>query len=166
LGPRNWRCEGVLVGTGTAVGTGQSNTTAIINNACHAGDGLLSAAEVCDQYDDGTYSDWFLPSKDEALLMYTNLAANGFGTFSGQWHWTSSEQDATSTFRISFVSGAQPPDGKDDTRRVRAVRAFACVTPSPDIPTMSQWSLFLFGLIILTLGLVFGYNVWNRKAIA
>jgi hypothetical protein len=80
--------------SGTAVGTGQSNTTAIINVQ---GVGTYSAS-ICNDYiitaEGVTYDDWFLPSKDELMLMYTKLKVAGLGGFSdagGQAYWSSSE---------------------------------------------------------------------------
>ena len=49
-------------------------------------------------YAGGGYTDWFLPSKDELNLMYTNKAtinttatANGGSSFSSSWYWSSTE---------------------------------------------------------------------------
>lgn len=54
---------------GTAVGTGLSNTNAIIAQSGHT----TSAAKLCKDYRGGGKSDWFLPSIDELNLVYENL---------------------------------------------------------------------------------------------
>ena len=53
----------------TAIGTGQANSDFIIAQTDHTG----SAAQVCLDYVDGIYSDWFLPSQDELAKIYINL---------------------------------------------------------------------------------------------
>lgn len=83
--------------TGTAVGTGQANTTTIINNQ---GAGVY-AAKLCDDLVVGAYSDWYLPSKDELNLMYTNIGQGvnavaplfNVGDFGSVNYWSSSEYD-------------------------------------------------------------------------
>ena len=87
---------GTLVGTQTAIGTGQANTTAIIGQAGH----YDSAAKNCN--DKNMYivetatnvGDWFLPSQDELNLMKQNLylASPSLGGFTiGRFYWSSSE---------------------------------------------------------------------------
>jgi len=112
--------------TATAIGTGQSNTTAIINNQ-GAGD---YAATVCDNYTAGGY-EWFLPSKDELNEMYLNkaainatAAANGGDDFEGTYYWSSTEIDISSVWEQSFSSGNQGSDNKDYLHSVRAVQAY------------------------------------------
>jgi hypothetical protein len=80
----------VEIGTsaqGTAIGTGQTNTTAIIGQTGHT----TSAAKLCDDLIVGSYDDWFLPSEDELNLMYTNLYNEGVGGFANDSYWSSSE---------------------------------------------------------------------------
>jgi hypothetical protein len=121
----------------TAIGTGQANTTAIINQTGHTG----SAAKVCDDYTDGTYTDWYLPSRDELNLMFTNLEVDGVGGFAAIY-WSSSEIDANNawvqffhdmTGPVIIPAGAQKiydkswdivPIGGIPSTTVRAVRAF------------------------------------------
>jgi hypothetical protein len=112
----------VLVTTGTAIGTGQANTIAIIGQTGHT----TSAAKLCYDYDDGTYSDWFLPSKDEMNLVYLNLIARGTGNFASMFYWTSSENDSNDAW---IYEPMNPPifcAAKNfvDFMHVRAVRAF------------------------------------------
>ena len=85
------------------------------------------AAQLCDALVYGGYSDWFLPSRDELHLMYTNLhnATGGpFGGFAGDLYWSSSEYDAYYAWYQGFIGGDQYSGYKIGTFRVRAVRAF------------------------------------------
>lgn len=45
-------------------------------------------------------------------------------------------------------------------------RTFYTFAPPAPVPTMSQWGLFLFSLVILNLGVVFIWNYNRREAIA
>ena len=73
--------------TGTAIGTGQANTTAIVTTQ---GAGSY-AAQLCNDLTVGGYNDWFLPSKDELDLMYENLYLQEVGGFTDDYYWSSSE---------------------------------------------------------------------------
>jgi len=109
-----------LVGTtGTAIGTGQANTTAIVGQAdCASG-----AAKLCDDLTLNTYSDWFLPSKDELHKLYLNKDA--IGGFTTSWYWSSSEGDANRAWMRYFSSDYSLSWYKNYTYpRVRAVRTF------------------------------------------
>lgn len=133
----SWGCAGTGVGTAAAVGSGQANTTAIVNNACHMADGFTLAGEACDNYDDGTYSDWFLPSRFELQLMWTNLAdsdqngnntgpgdSGNIGGFQTGNYWSSYENGSNNAFIRGFGSGNENNFAKIHTLQVRPVRAF------------------------------------------
>jgi len=120
-------------GTETDIGSGQSNTTRIVkwlSNHSEAG----KAAQLCDalvvENNGVTYSDWFLPSKDELYLIYTNLYLDGVGGFAGNnidKYWSSSEDDDDAYYAWvqSFGDGDQDwVNYKNGASRVRAVRAF------------------------------------------
>ena len=115
--------NGSFIGTGaigTAIGTGQSNTNTII-----AAQGTGSyAATLCDGLTIGIYSDWFLPSRNELNKLYQNLHQNGFGFFSNNYYWSSTEKDLLNAWLQDFGLGVQFDLGKFDAYRVRAVRAF------------------------------------------
>jgi len=104
--------------TGTAIGTGQANTTAIVNIQ---GAGSY-AAKLCHDLTVGGYNDWFLPSKDELDKLYTNKVA--IGGFAGYGYWSSSELSAGYAWGQYFLNGYQYDDPKYFSYRVRAVRAF------------------------------------------
>ena len=128
---------------GTAVGTGSANTTAMLALPCTSG-----AAFSADAYAGGGLTDWFLPSKDElnAMCYYSRnlsaspdptdscyatsgttqdstFAAGNFG-FAGDAYWSSSQTNAGNAWTQNLVNGNRTNGTKDNTLRVRPVRAF------------------------------------------
>ena len=102
---------------GILIGTGQTNTTAIVGQSgCVSG-----AAWLCNNLNEGGYTDWFLPSKDELSKLYLNKVA--IGGFADKFYWSSSELNALTAWGQSFNSGGGY-GSKSSTFRVRAVRAF------------------------------------------
>ena len=119
--------------TSASIGQGQTNTTAMMGQAGYSG----GAAKVCNDYsitvNEITYSDWFLPSKDELNQMYEHKAAiNSAATATGvggsnffdYYYWSSSEFDNDDAWVQLFNDGSQYGSYKYDTSNVRAVRAF------------------------------------------
>ena len=104
--------------TGTAIGTGQANTTAIVTIQ---GAGSY-AAQLCNDLTVGSYSDWFLPSKDELAKLYIERVK--IGNFASDGYWSSSENNAFYAWYQNFYNGSQSGYSKYYTSRVRAVRAF------------------------------------------
>ena len=114
--------------TGTAIGTGSANTTAIISVQ---GTETSYAARLARAYTGGEYTDWFLPSKDELNKMYTNratinttAASNSGSNFSTNYYWSSTESGSNFAWLQDFNDGYQGFANKDFTFNVRAVRAF------------------------------------------
>jgi hypothetical protein len=109
--------------TGTAIGTGLSNTNTIITIQ---GAGSY-AAKICADYTvtvgQVTYDDWYLPSKDELNLLYLHKTA--IGSFSDRYYWSSTEGGVYSACSQSFSTGLQGCNfGKTNQEYVRAIRAF------------------------------------------
>jgi len=119
---RTWMVSTILAtgATGTSVGSGQSNTTAIVNTY---GAGTY-AAQICNDLVLNGYSDWFLPSRDELLLMYTNLHAKGKGNFAFAMYWCSTEVNDNDALAIDFNSGTASQVNKINSKSVRAARSF------------------------------------------
>jgi hypothetical protein len=124
-----WGCDGTSISgaDGNGIGTGADNTSDILADCSQTG----IAAELCDNYTGGGYSDWFLPSKDELDEMYQNIAtieatagANGGSGFASAYYWSSTELYFNYAWHQYFGSGYQGRNYKYDTNRVRAVRAF------------------------------------------
>ncbi len=106
--------------TGTAVGTGQTNTNAIVGTI---GAGSY-AAQLCNDLDLNGHTDWFFPSKDELNLLYINLHQAGLGNFGGTVYWSSSETGSAPAWRQNFSTGTQFTYDKPNTAYIRAIRAF------------------------------------------
>jgi hypothetical protein len=70
------------------------------------------------------FDNWYLPSRDEAVLIYTELYLYGLGNFNSFIHWTSSQGGATTGVGISFTSGGYSNYGKNLLKAVRACRLF------------------------------------------
>jgi DUF1680 family protein len=112
---------------GTAVGSGRQNTADILAG-CSAAD---TAAALCVNYTLNGVRGWFLPSRDELQLLYTNLKATGAVDFGDRGvadnfsYWASSQQTTDMASHIDFAdNGRVHSDDKDFPRRVRAIRAF------------------------------------------
>ena len=75
--------------TGTDIGTGKSNTTAIVSLQ---GAGYY-AAKICDELVLNGFDDWFLPSIDELQLIHNET---GLTTYA--YYWSSSEFDVNSAW--------------------------------------------------------------------
>ncbi len=116
-----WGDTATSVTTGTAIGTGKSNTAAIVEALDGAGFTEDYAAKACADYSSGGKDDWFLPSKDELNELYKQKNTVGVAS---NVYWSSSEGSADDAWVQYFSSGGQDDDYKGNGRRVRAVRAF------------------------------------------
>jgi len=117
-----WGCFGTTISgaDGTAIGTGAQNTIDIEAGCTTAG----TAADICANLVLNSYSDWFLPSKDELSAMYNNLYNNGLGGFTIFYGWSSSENSNYDAWLHNFNYGIQSYHDKNNAYCVRAVRAF------------------------------------------
>lgn len=113
--------------TNAAVGSGRGNTENFIANMYifESKYTPLLAATGCRALNFGGYTDWFLPSKDELMFIYSNLASRGLGGFRGDAYWSSTESSYEYACFQSFREGKQFFNGyKPAPLSVRAVRAF------------------------------------------
>lgn len=119
--------ERTIEGTEEGIGTGQSNTTKIVA-WLNSHKEINKAAQLCDslvvENNGVTYSDWFLPSRDELKLMYENLYLKGAGGFTSSY-WSSSEHRSHTAYAHNFRDSSQGSMWyKTYYQSVRAVRAF------------------------------------------
>ncbi len=107
--------------TGTAIGTGLSNTNTIINS--QGATATSYAAGLARAYNGGGYTDWYLPSKDEIYKLYLNKTAIGGFVHNG-YYWSSTEGGLNDAWSQDFQYGEPYNAGKSNTLYVRAIRAF------------------------------------------
>jgi len=120
LGSAEWGCYGTYIpgAIGTAIGTGNQNTLAILAVCSTAG----IAAKLCNDLVEGGYSDWYLPSIDELNKLYLNRIA--IGGFLVNIYWSSTEDSPLGAQSTDFATGVSNPYFKDDAIYVRAIRSF------------------------------------------
>ena len=108
--------------TGIAIGTGLSNTNAIIT--IQGATTTDYAAGLARAHNGGGYTDWYLPSAVELDKLDQNRVA--IGGFSEHSYWSSSEMQSNKSlaFALDFYYGFAFPNSKDYTSYVRAIRAF------------------------------------------
>ena len=114
LASTGWGCPFLVDGAnGTAIGTGLQNTIDIVNSSRACGEAWMGmAADYCYNLNIRGYSDWFLPSLDEANLMVENIKYGGGA-------WTSTQSGTESAYTAGGGSY-----GKAYPSYVVAVRAF------------------------------------------
>jgi hypothetical protein len=115
-----WNGSYVFVGTYDWIGEGKYNTATII---AAQGSGSY-AASLCAGLSLGGYSDWFLPSRQELYLLYTNRAAAGLGGFGDDAYWSSSQSSKNDACAYYFTTGDLVDHNKLVGNSVRAVRSF------------------------------------------
>ena len=106
--------------TGTALGTGFSNTNMIM--AIQGTPFTSYAAGLARAYQGGGHTDWYLPSKDELNKLFVHQAA--IGGFGPHYYWSSSEADANTAWNQAFDLSSQYANPKSSPSYIRAVRTF------------------------------------------
>jgi hypothetical protein len=108
---------------------GKENTRLI--EAKHPSDAHTYAANICRNYRGGYKDDWFLPSKEELDLIYTNINMIGLGNFQNSWYWSSTQYNQYTSWVQDFTSDYPPNSGKQyniaknaQGGLIRPVRAF------------------------------------------
>ena len=117
----------------TAIGTGQSNTTAIVS-AAGSGD---YAAKICDDLVLNGYDDWFLPSIDELVQIYINLKTLNppVGNFTSTLYWSSSENGDMHAWQCDFSGNGQVA-GNEQYIAIYYVRAARYIASEVTIPPL------------------------------
>jgi len=133
--PTDWGCPLIYIGTTlTAQGTGKANTTAILNNitatpCTSAAPVGVFAPQLCQFYD---IPNWYLPSKAELALLWTNRGVDPTGTLNtlisttiaGAPVWSSSEVDATHAWSLDGTGTMVNTGLKTDLNNVMPIRSF------------------------------------------
>jgi hypothetical protein len=106
-------------------GAGKQNTKIIMEYLEKSGGAVNTAVWYCDQLELNGFDDWYCPSRDELLYMYTNLKKKGLGEFMNERYWSSETSSGSHAYNIHFGTGKENFDnGNDYEFRVRAVRQF------------------------------------------
>ena len=114
-------------GTETGIGSGKNNTELIVRILTRRGEKGM-AAQLCNNYIQNGYNDWFLPSKDELELLYTYLEENRlldsrYGFYG--WFFSSSQYGNTGAWGHNFTNGYQGEYRKNISGGlICAIRAF------------------------------------------
>ena len=117
--PVDWGLYGSeVIGTSTAIGTGQANTTAIIN--AFTG---YTAAKACNDLVLSGQSDWYLPSKDELAELYASGRTFLSGLDNYDNYWSSSQSSPHTAHMQYFLNGTQSSLGrKNQSYKIRPIR--------------------------------------------
>ena len=99
------------------VGRGLINSSKILA-ACKSG-----AAYAAHAFRKNGKSDWFLPSRDELMMMYSNIY--NFHTFVNADYWSSSQDTGRRAITVHFGNGDWYSLNKSLAERVRPIRAFS-----------------------------------------
>lgn len=136
-----WGCatSGIAAAQSSAIGKGLYNSGSILNFHDTLINFYLNPI-VCSNLNNGTVvskealgyqlngrKDWFLPSENELVLLYTNLHQQNLGNFTNTVYWSSTENDATTVKTIDFTNGQNTVSLKvpaSNTIKVRAIRYF------------------------------------------
>lgn len=117
----DWGCAGIAItgADGIGVGNGPQNSIDIMNECGTTG----TAVAICSNLVLDGYSDWFLPSKGELEVLYQNLYLSGFGNFSQNSYWSSSEVDGSNAWSFNFNTNTAGNANKFSPYMVRAIRS-------------------------------------------
>ena len=126
--------------TGTAIGTGKSNTQSLVSrmgaatysDSVESGKTAAYAAKLCNDlrytFNGKTIDGWFLPSKDELNQMYwKGYAIDGLdkGIYCDYWSSSEYSNNQMAAWQQPFVgNGSQSYAGRDTINRIRPIRAF------------------------------------------
>jgi hypothetical protein len=91
-------------------------------------DGVSASSNVVNTKTLTIYNDYFLPSQDELVAIYTELFGFGVGGFAATGvYYSSTENGANGATAVDFATGMGVYSAKGATQRVRACRSFLTV---------------------------------------
>jgi hypothetical protein len=125
-----WGCYNTVNVTGTNLnlGFGAANTALIVSGCTTTG----IAAQLCDSYTGGGYSDWYLPSRYELEKMALNraavsagaVAAGGSSVISTSRYWSSTQFNVGLAWDAPMNTSGAGNYEKNLSRYVRAFRSY------------------------------------------
>lgn len=113
-----WGCS-ISIDTKTEIGSGKSNTS-LISKTCNSG----GAAQWSQNLQYNSFYDWYLPSKDELLQMYSR---RDIVVMNNATRWSSSQIDAKTAWAVGIDASGSPvaiATSKNSTAGVRPIRQF------------------------------------------
>lgn len=139
-GEAMWGGEGII-GTQEKIGSGKSNTDLIVEKASWHVEKIFfskkyypaqTAARICKEMVLNKYNDWFLPSRDELILLKEKLHSIGRGNFREDYYWSSSEiinehmheSFSNNAIAINFGTSFSFLHYRSSAYPVRAIRKF------------------------------------------
>jgi len=120
LGAVAWGCSTTLIGTTSAAyGTGAANTTAILAGCATR----PNCASEASSYTGGGFTDWYLPSQAELLLLMAQGSIFGFGN---AVTYASSTENSINNVSADYWNGSVVSSAAVKTYaiQVRAIRSF------------------------------------------
>jgi len=115
-----WGCSTTLIGTSAAYGTGSANTTSILAGCATR----PNCASLARSYTGGGFSDWYLPSQAELLLLMGQASLFGFGQ---AVTYASSSENSINNVSADYWNGSSIVSSaavKTFAIQVRAIRSF------------------------------------------
>ena len=118
IGTSRWASAGEVTGF-TSNTDGDSNTVGLSTFPSAV---TYDASDACYNSTANGRSDWYLPARDELLVLYTNRAAIGNFNLTANY-WSSSENSSNNAREVDFVSGATTNLNKNtNILNIRCVR--------------------------------------------
>jgi len=114
----SWGCYGTSIPGAVSTTNGASNTSAIVA-------GCLTnpiAASIADTLTLNSFTDWYLPAKDQLDSLYHKKSL--VGAFTSNNYWSSSQNTAFLAYSISFSSGSLITDNKNNGNHIRCIRSY------------------------------------------
>jgi hypothetical protein len=113
-----WGCSGTDILTSNLLNQGQTNTGLILSGCGTSG----IAAELCDDYSNSGFTDWFLPSLYELEFSVGNVSSLPENIY----YWSSSQSSPTAAGAAKRVGSSYgvTSNFKSTSYRVRAIRYF------------------------------------------
>jgi hypothetical protein len=121
-----WGCSDISLSGSKEIiiGAGYQNTMDILSENCQTLNGGITAASASNEYFVDSYSDWYLPSKEELLEMSI------LDGFENTWYWSSTEYSETTSYESTLSIQINPSNGSDNGEwkysfsKVRPIRSF------------------------------------------
>jgi len=113
-----WGCYGTTITGADSNTDGAQNTIDIVNGCAEAS----RAARLCSDLSSGSYSDWYLPAKDQLHTLYGQRAV--VGGFTANGYWSSTESNSTDAWLQNINTGYQGTLSKNAAYYVRCIRSF------------------------------------------